>query len=203
MSSEVTWPQAPGGETLSPPLSVEDLRAFAGSQATVSPMMKPVDYYVPRWTSVLSEQSERGGFNWAAAFFGAYWCFWRKLYALAFVILLADLVSTLLVTFILLQGFDWQPTQETIGLQGWIAALPVRFLLGAHAKHALPRPRHPRRRGGTARPRRPRHPTPLPLAPGPHELARARRDHRNPPLPLRHQRRRGWGVTARPRQENP
>lgn len=133
MNSDLTWPQAPGGESLSPPLSLDDLRAFAGTQATVSPLMKPVDYYVPRWVAVLSEQSVRGGFNWAAAFFGAYWCFWRKLYTLAFVILIAELLSTLLIGFIFLQGFDWQPTRETIGLQGWIAALPVRFLLGAHA----------------------------------------------------------------------
>ena len=135
MTQETTWPSAPGAETLSPPLSSGDLRAFAGSQATISPLMKPVDYYVPRWSAVLSEQSRNGGFNWAAAFFGMAWCCWRKLYGLAVVILLAELVSTLLVVTIFTQGFGEDPTPETIGLQAWIATLPVRFLLGAHANN--------------------------------------------------------------------
>lgn len=133
MTEETSWPSAPGAETLSPPLSSADLHAFAGAEATISPLMRSVDYYVPRWSAMLSQQSRNGGFNWAAAFFGMAWCCWRKLYALAAVILLAELVSTLLVVSIFTQGFGGEPSPETIGLQAWIATLPVRFLLGAHA----------------------------------------------------------------------
>jgi len=133
MNSDTTWPAAPGGESISPPLSMQDLRSFAGEPAYAGPLRGAVDYYVPRWVEALSNGDSLADFNWAAALFGSNWCFWRKLYGLAFTILIAELVTSLLLALILLQGLEIEPEPGALNLIGWAALIPVRGMLGRHA----------------------------------------------------------------------
>lgn len=133
MSSEQTWPGAPGAESISPPLSTQDLRAFAGNAAYAGPFRQMVDYYVPLWVAALSTGAPTAGINWAAALFGANWCFWRKLYGLAVVILVAELVTSLLLTMIFVRGFGLEPDLATVNSIALLALLPVRALLARYA----------------------------------------------------------------------
>ena len=132
MNPETTWPSAPGAESIHPPLSTRELQAFAGEALSVGAARRP-DYYVPRWVAMLSSGSERGGFNWAAALCGANWCFWRKLYGLAFAVLVAEFVTSLLIAMIVSQATGAQPEPGTLGAASWAALVPVRGLLGMHA----------------------------------------------------------------------
>lgn len=81
----------------------------------------------------LKSGESHAGFNWAAALFGSNWCFWRKLYGLAFTILVAELVTTLLLAAIVVEASSETPDLATVSTAGWIALLPVRLLLGRYA----------------------------------------------------------------------
>jgi hypothetical protein len=133
MVPDGSWPAAPGGESISPPLSTQDLRSFAGNAAYAGPLRGSVDYYVPRWVETLSNNTTHAGFNWAAALFGSYWCFWRRLYALAFTILVAEFITSLLLALIVVQGLKLEPDLGTVNAVGWVALIPVRGLLGWYA----------------------------------------------------------------------
>ena len=133
MNLDTNWPSAPGGESIHPPLSLLDLRSFAGDKAYAGPLRNSVDYYVPRWAEALSNDASHAGFNWAAALFGSNWCFWRKLYGLALTILAAEMVTTLLLALIVVQGLGLEPELGTLNAVGWAALIPIRALLGYHA----------------------------------------------------------------------
>lgn len=133
MIPDASWPAAPGGESISPPLSTQDLRIFAGDTAYAGPLRGNVDYYVPRWAEALSNSTTHAGFNWAAALFGSYWCFWRRLYALGFTILVAEFITSLLLALIFVQGLELEPDLGTVNAVGWVALIPVRGLLGYYA----------------------------------------------------------------------
>ena len=132
-TTDTSWPSAPGGESLRPPLSTQDLRSFAGEPARVGLLRPAAEYYVPRWSAALSHGAPHAGFNWAAAFFGSNWCFWRKLYGLGLVILAAELVTSVLLALILVEATGTTPEPGALGATGWAALLPVRALLGRYA----------------------------------------------------------------------
>ena len=69
----------------------------------------------------------------SAALCGANWCFWRKLYGLAFAVLVAEFVTSLLIAMIIAQAAGMEPEPGTLGTASWLALLPVRGLLGMHA----------------------------------------------------------------------
>ena len=133
MIPDSSWPAAPGGEAISPPLSTQDLRSFAGNSAYAGPLRGSVDYYVPRWVDTLSNGTTHAGFNWAAALFGSYWCFWRRLYGLAFTILVAEFITSLLLALIFVQGMELEPDLGRVNAVGLVALIPVRALLGRYA----------------------------------------------------------------------
>jgi hypothetical protein len=133
MNTDENWPAAPGAESIRPPLSTQDLRWFAGDSAYAGPRRGSVDYYVPRWVEALASQAPHAGFNWAAALFGSNWCFWRKLYGLALMILVAELLTSVLLVLIFVQGSALDPELATVNAVSWAALVPVRALLGRYA----------------------------------------------------------------------
>ncbi len=54
------------------------------------------DYYLKKWEPLIKGQNSFGGFNPAAAIFGAAWCFHRKLYRLG--------IAFFVATFVLMQA---------------------------------------------------------------------------------------------------
>lgn len=60
----------------------ETLRALIGSNA---------GYYIRRWNS--ERTGSDGGWNWAAFFFNMFWCFYRKMYGIGFILITITLLA--------------------------------------------------------------------------------------------------------------
>jgi hypothetical protein len=67
-------------------ISTTELKAFSDD-----------DYYLEKWRGLQQDRSKFAGFNLFAALFGPVWCFYRKMYVLGSVILLAELLLPIII----------------------------------------------------------------------------------------------------------
>ena len=67
-------------------ISTTELKAFSGD-----------DYYLEKWQGLQQGRSKFAGFNLFAAVFGAYWCFFRKMYGLGCVLLLSEFLLAVII----------------------------------------------------------------------------------------------------------
>ena len=70
-------------------ISTTELKAFSGD-----------DYYLEKWQGLQLGRSKFAGFNLFAAVFGAYWCFFRKMYGLGCILLLSEFLLVVIITIL-------------------------------------------------------------------------------------------------------
>jgi len=129
-SSPWSPPQSPVGAVP----SRDELLAFADERAELRFDGTRQDYYVSRWLKVLSSEANGAGFNRAAALLGTVWCFWRKLYALGAIVLIAEILLPVIGTLLLIAVLGIQDSgQAPLRASYWLCFVLIRLTLGARA----------------------------------------------------------------------
>ncbi len=138
-------------------VDVDDIQTFVGRNA---------EYYVSRWASFLKGGTGSAGFNWAAFFLVIWWLCYRKMYAVAAIVVGVIFLETFLEELIFVGGLGMPETPRIVdflvgisigaicGLFGnrWYFRHAVKVIRDVHFKEREPEARKTAliKRGGTS-----------------------------------------------------